>query len=326
MASDDGTMRGLWVAAGGARLRNDIPRPVPPPGWALVAVTTAGICGTDLQIIHGYAGFEGVLGHEFVGHVVEGSPSWLGRRVVGEINIGCGHCTRCLASGGGHCESRRVLGIRDLGGAFAEFLMLPEQNLHAVPDSVTDAEAAFVEPLAAALRISEQVRISPESRLLVVGDGRLGQLAARALHAAGHHVEVAGHHPAKLQRLRHLGIALSERGSNDYDLAIECTGSPTGFDAALAALRPRGTLVLKSTSVAPLQINSTDIVVNEIEVVGSRCGPYAPALRALEDRTVRVADLVDATYSLRDAEAAIERATEPGVIKVQIARKSLQNP
>jgi len=326
MASDVSIMKGLWVEGGHARLRDDIPRPVPPPGWVLVEVTTAGICGTDLQILHGYADYVGVLGHEFVGRVAEGSPDWLGRRVVGEINIGCGHCARCIASGGGHCESRRVLGIRDLGGAFAEFLVLPEQNLHLVPDAVTDAEAAFVEPLAAALRISEQVEITPGARLLVVGDGRLGQLAARALHAAGHNVEVVGRHAAKLERLRRMGIAISERGASDYDLAVECTGSPTGFDAALAALRPRGTLVLKSTCAAPLEINSTDIVVNEINVVGSRCGPYAPALQALANRTVAVADLVDATYPLHEAERAMEKATEGGVIKVQIATQSLPNP
>ena len=169
------TMMGLWVEDGRPRLRDDIPRPVAPAGWALVAITTAGICGTDLQILRGYAGFTGVLGHEFVGRVVDGSPQWLDRRVVGEINVGCGRCTRCLASDGGHCASRQVLGIRDLNGAFAEFLVLPERNLHAIPDSVTDEEASFVEPLAAALRIAEQVEITASARLLVVGDGRLGQ-------------------------------------------------------------------------------------------------------------------------------------------------------
>ena len=319
-------MMGLWVEDGRPRLRDDIPRPVAPAGWALVAITTAGICGTDLQILRGYAGFTGVLGHEFVGRVVDGSPQWLDRRVVGEINVGCGRCTRCLASDGGHCASRQVLGIRDLNGAFAEFLVLPERNLHAIPDSVTDEEASFVEPLAAALRIAEQVEITASARLLVVGDGRLGQLAARALHAAGHHVEVAGHHASKLERLQRLGITLSSRGACDYDLAIECTGSPTGFAAALEALRPKGTLVLKSTYAAPLHLNSSGIVVNEIQVVGSRCGPFATALQALADRTVPVADLVDATYPLKEAKRALKKAVEPGVIKVQIVQKSLQNP
>ena len=305
-----------------AHLRHDIPTPAPPPGWALIAVTTAGLCGTDLQIMRGYAGFKGVLGHEFVGRVVEGSPRWLNRRVVGEINVGCGQCARCSAAGGSHCERRRVLGIRDLGGALAEFIVLPEQNLHAVPDSVSDAEATFVEPLAAALRVSEQVEIAPGSRVLVVGDGRLGQLAARALHAAGHHIEVAGRHAAKLERLQRIGIALSPPGAGDYDLAIECTGSPTGFDDALAALRPRGTLVVKSTSTVPLRINSTDIVVNEINVVGSRCGPYAPALQALARNAVEVADLIDATYPLQEAKQALDKAAEPGVIKVQVTTNS----
>ncbi len=320
------TMTGLWVEDGRVHLRDDIPRPVPPPGWALVAIITAGVCGTDLQILRGYAGFTGVLGHEFVGRVVEGSPEWLDRRVVGEVNIGCGRCDRCLASGGGHCDRRRVLGIRELNGAFAEFLVLPESNLHVVPDSVTDDEAPFVEPLAAVLRIAEQVEIPAGARLLVLGDGRLGQLAARSLHAAGHDVEVAGRHPSKLDRLRRLGIAVVSPGAGAYDLAVECTGSPTGFDAALAALRPEGTLVLKSTCATPLRIDSSDIVVNEIQVVGSRCGPFAPALRALADRSVPVADLVDATYPLEEAEQALEMAVSPDVIKVQIAPKSLQNP
>lgn len=319
-------MKGLWVEDGRVRLRDNTPRPVPPTGWALVAVANAGICGTDLQILRGYADFTGVLGHEFVGRVVEGSPQWLNRRVVGEINVGCGRCDRCLASNAGHCARRRVLGIRGLNGAFAEFLVLPEHNLHAVPDCVTDEEASFVEPLAAALRIVEQVEIPANARLLVIGDGRLGQLAARALHAAGHHVEVAGRHAAKLDRLQQFGIALKSPDALDYDVAIECTGSPTGFAAALEFLRPQGTLVLKSTYAAPLQINSPDLVVNEIKVVGSRCGPFAPAIHALAKRTVAVADLVDATYSLDEAEQAVEKAAEPGVIKVQIVPKSLSNP
>lgn len=292
----------------------------------MVAVTNAGVCGTDIQILRGYADFTGVLGHEFVGRVVKGSPQWLNRRVVGEINVGCARCDRCLASNPGHCASRRVLGIRDLNGAFAEFLVLPEHNLHAVPDCVTDEEACFVEPLAAALRVVEQVKISANARLLVIGDGRLGQLAARALHAAGHNVEVAGRHTAKLGRLQQFGIAPRPRNAGDYDVAIECTGSPTGFAAALEALRPEGTLVLKSTYAAALQIKSTDLVVNEIKVVGSRCGPFAPAMHALAERTVAVADLIDATYPLEKAEQAMEKAVEPGVIKVQIVPKSLSNP
>ena len=326
MAGDISTMKGLWVEGGHAWLRDDIPRPVPPPGWALVAITNAGVCGTDLQLVDGYADFSGVLGHEFVGRVVDGSPRWRDRRVVGEINVGCGECALCLTCGEGHCRSRRVLGIRDLGGAFAEFLILPERNLHSVPDEVTDQEASFVEPLAAALRVTEQVEIPAGARLLVLGDGRLGQLVARALHAAGHHVEVAGRHAAKLERLQRLGIAGSPEGSGGYDLAIECTGNPTGFAAAVEALRPRGTLVLKSTHAAPALLDSSDIVVNEIQVVGSRCGPFAPALRELANRAVSVADLIDATYPLEQAERAIERAREGGVIKVQIAPKSLQDP
>ncbi len=313
-------MKGLWVADGCVRLRDDLARPEPPPGWALVAVATAGVCGTDLQITRGYAGFAGVLGHEFVGRVAQGSPQWLGRRVVGEINVGCNRCRRCAASGANHCERRRVLGIRDLDGAFAEFLVLPEQNLHPVPDSVTDTQAAFVEPLAAALRVTEQMEIADDARVLVVGDGRLGQLAARALHANGYHVDVVGRHAAKLERLRRLGISIEKQDGGGYDVAIECTGNPAGFATALAGLRPQGTLVLKSTYDAPVRMHPADIVVNEIQVVGSRCGPFAPALQALANGSVVVDDLVDDTYPLDESERAIQRASEPDVIKVQIER------
>ena len=311
-------MRGVWVEGGRVTLRDDLPVPSPPAGWALVAVECAGVCGTDLQILDGYADFTGILGHEFAGRVVVGSPQWQGRRVVGEINVGCGHCTRCAADEPTHCADRRVLGIRGLNGALAEFVVLPERNLHCIPADLSSEDASFAEPLAAAFRVLEQVEIPAASRALVVGAGRLGQLVARALRAGGHAVDALGGKTSKAERLLHCGVRLVDDVAAAYDLAIDCSGSATGFERACAALRPGGTLVLKSTVQSPLAVRTDTLVVNELRVVGSRCGPFAPALEALRGGTVRVDDLVDGRYVLAEAEEALRMAAAPGVIKVLV--------
>ncbi len=323
MAADLSTMRGLWVENGNAVVRDDIRRPTPKPGWALIEVGLSGVCGTDLQILDGYAEFTGILGHEFVGRVIEGSEPWLGQRVVGEINIGCGECDQCQRNSR-HCPRRGALGIRELNGSFAEYLVLPERNLHRVPASVSDADAVFVEPLAAAFHVADHV--PQAAAVLVVGDGRLGQLTARALHSAGRAVSVVGRHPSKLARLESLGIEAGGAARGTFDVAVECSGNPSGFATACAALRPEGTLVLKSTFPPPSEIDASILVVNEITTVGSRCGPFEPALEALSRGAIEVADLVDARFALADANQALAQARRPGIIKVLVDSKSLPMP
>lgn len=312
-------MKGLWLDRDGFRLRDDLDRPEPRPGEALVRVVRAGICNTDLELIRGYYPYNGILGHEFVGVVEEGPETLRGRRVCGEINAVCGACRACRSGRPTHCEDRTVLGIVDRDGAFAEYLALPAENLHPVPDVVSTDAATFTEPLAAALEIREQVRVRPADRVLVVGDGKLGQLIARSLAPTGCDLDVVGRHERKLDLLRNHGIdtvaadSLEERA---YDLAVECTGNDAGFETARRALRPRGTLVMKSTYAGRLTIDAAAVVVDELTLVGSRCGPFPPALALLARSAVEVEDLVDARYPLDEAEAAIQHATRPGVLKV----------
>lgn len=339
------TMRALWLENGVARLRDDVPVPEPPSGDALVRVTLAGICHTDLELIRGYYPYTGVLGHEFVGVVeaveavapadlkdlVPRTPELVGRRVVGEINAVCGDCRHCRAGRSTHCERRTVLGIVDRNGAFAEYLTLPLVNLHPVPDGLPDEAAVFTEPLAAALEILEQVSVRPEDRVLVVGDGKLGQLVARVLGRIGCELLVLGRHERKLALLEEAGIAAAKAPNSrataastqsagikagSFDLAVECTGNPSGFAVARHALRPRGTLVLKSTYAGALELDISSIVVDEITLVGSRCGPFPPALKLLEEGRVEVEPLVDARYSLAEAEEALEHAERAGTLKV----------
>lgn len=330
-------MIGVRVQGGSARVRDDLPRPARGARGVLVRVRLAGICGTDLELLRGYAGFSGTPGHEFVGVVDEGPAHWLDARVVSEINIGCDAraepdpCRPCAAGRPAHCDRRDVLGIRGRDGAFAELVAVPVANLHRVPDGVSDEAAVFVEPLAAALRVMEQVRPAAGTPALVVGDGRLGQLVARVLALEGCEVTVVGRHRGKLERLsgregewrdRIRGVHAPEGrekaalAPRSFELAVECSGSPTGFAAARRALRPLGTLVLKSTHAAPLTHDVSALVLDELTVIGSRCGPFAPALRLLEEGTLDLASLIDGRFPLREAVAALERAGEPGVLKV----------
>jgi threonine dehydrogenase-like Zn-dependent dehydrogenase len=300
-------MRALWLEDRQLRLRGDLPRPER-EGEVLVRVLLAGICSTDIELTRGYYPFTGVPGHEFVG-VVDG------KRVVGEINASCGSCEACRAGRRTHCEKRSVLGIINRNGAFAEYLTLPSENLHVVPDEITDEEAVFTEPLAAALEIQEQVRITPDDRVLVVGNGKLGRLIAQTLALTGCKLTVIGRSQwgaAALSGAAPVGTPAPHRA---FDVAVECTGNPEGFAIARSALRPRGTLVMKSTYAGNLNVNMSSLVVDEITLIGSRCGPFAPALRLLAERKVDVRPLIHATYPLDDALTAFEYAQRPGVLK-----------
>jgi len=300
------------------------PDPEPTSGEALVRVTLAGICNTDLELIKGYMGFRGVLGHEFVG-TVEASPDpvLLGQRVVGEINAYCGECPTCLAGRPSHCPHRTTLGISGRDGAFADFLTLPAHLLHVVPETVSDRSAVFTEPLAAALQIPEQVALRPTDRVVVLGDGKLGLLVAQVLALTGCHLVAVGRHDSKLDILRRRGIAVRLAGetlsAGEADIVVECTGSSGGFAAARRLLRPRGTLVLKSTYHGQTSVDLSSLVVDEIAVVGSRCGPFAPALRLLAAGLVDVESFVDAVYPLDEGLAAFERATTRGTLKVLLS-------
>lgn len=293
--------------------------PAAGPGMAVVRVNLAGICNTDLELVRGYMGFRGVLGHELVGTVVEGPDQWRGRRVAGEINFACGECPACAAGLARHCPRRRVMGILDADGAFAEYVAVPIANLHAVPAALDDETAVFTEPLAAAFEIVEQLGDVAGCTAVVLGDGKLGLLAAQVLQCAGAQVLAVGRHRAKLDVLarRDIATALADDWNGAAaDLVVEATGSAAGFARAVAATRPRGRLVLKSTVAGAVEADLAPLVINEIQVIGSRCGPFAPALRALAAGAVDVRSLVSDRFALDDGVAAFARAREPGVLKV----------
>ncbi|HIC88461.1 MAG TPA: alcohol dehydrogenase [Anaerolineae bacterium] len=320
-------MRALFLDADGhVQLRNDYPVPQSPSGdalEALIRVRVASICNTDLELIRGYkGGFQGVLGHEFVGEVVAApDPDLLAQRVVGEINVSCGRCETCLAGRPRHCPHRTVLGILGRDGAFADYLTLPVANLLSVPDDVPDRQAVFTEPLAAALEILEQVHIRPTDRVVVLGDGKLGLLVAQVLALTTGDLTVIGKHHRKLAILEQRGIRTQlarerEPFGGKADVVIECTGSPSGFVAALDIVRPMGTLVLKSTYADRITFDLSRLVADEVTVIGSRCGPFRPALRLLAEGRVDVEALIDAEYALDDGLAALEHAAGPGTLKV----------
>lgn len=294
------------------------PIPTCRPGEVRVRVLKAGLCETDLQLVRGYMGFRGVLGHEFVG--VAESGALAGQRVVGEINCACGNCAYCQRGLQSHCPHRSVLGILGHDGAFAEYVCVPEQNLHRVPDEVTDDQAVFTEPLAAAFQILEQIPLQPPQRVVVLGDGRLGNLCAQVIQQSGCRLTVVGKHDSKLSLLARLGIETARAESFEHqrqaDIVVDCTGSPNGFETALKLLKPRGTLVLKTTVAGTQTFSLAPLVIDEITVVGSRCGPFAPALTALRDRQIQVEPLIEATYALADAVAAFERATTRPTLKL----------
>lgn len=330
-------MRALVHKGKGLTLDTNYPAPELKHGEALIRVSLAGICNTDLEIIRGYMDFQGIIGHEFVGTVekIAHQPgasiplSLVGKRVVGEINAACrrNDCWYCQRGIYTQCPERTTLGIVERNGAFAEYLTLPVENLHVVPDNVSDEEAVFVEPLAANFEIFEQVHIRPTDRVAVLGDGKMGQLAARVLALAGCEVTLIGKHPEKLLLVENLGInvrlfediaALTQASRRQIDLVVECTGSPQGLEIALQLLRPRGVLVLKSTVSEKSLVHLSPIVIDEIQVLGSRCGPFAPALRALSKKTIDVHPLISGRYSLDNALIAFDYASQSGVLKVLI--------
>ncbi len=300
----------------------DLPVPEPQAGEALLRIRLAGICGTDLHISRGYADFHGILGHEFVADVMAApEPQWLGRRVVGEINLPCGTCAWCQAGLPRHCAARRVLGIRGKDGCLAEFITLPLANLHAVPDTVPDAFAVFTEPLAAALAILEQVHICPSSRVLVIGDGKLGLLIAQVLRLVGCDLHLVGRQPRNLDLIGARGVKVYPAdgfAQAGFDVVIEVTGNPSGWQTALQAVRPRGTIVLKSTYPGRGAENPTALVVPEVTVVGSRCGPFAPALRLLARRLINPKKLISRVYPLAQAREALAYAGQRGVLKILV--------
>ncbi len=298
----------------------DMPVPQPQRGEALIRVLAAGICKTDIEITKGYMNFNGVPGHEFVG-IVEKSPSehWVGKRVVGEINCPCGACTYCQLEMPRHCPNRTVLGIQNRAGAFAEFLTLPEENLHPVPNSIRDDVAVFTEPLAAAFRILEQTQITEEHRVLVLGDGKLAQLIGQVLWLKTKRLFCVGKHPWKLDLFRQMGIpAVSNEDSVEpgADIVVEATGSKEGLARALELVRPEGTIVLKTTLAGAQEVVLSLPVIHEVRIIGSRCGPFRPALEALAVGIVEVRPLITEIYVIENGLEAFRRAESPDAMKI----------
>ena len=296
--------------------------PVRPPQFALIRTQVAGICNTDLELQRGYYDFSGTPGHEFVGQVVEADTHELiGKRVVGEINIACGHCDFCAIGLGRHCAQRRVLGIVKHAGALAEYFVLPEANLHVLPPEIPSEQAVFLEPLAAACEILDQVQIPPGEHAAVLGDGKLGLLVAQVLNVHGCQVTLYGRHENKLALVRKSGveaITAELRPHALYQLVVDCTGSARGLQDAVAMARPRGTVVMKSTVHGNVPIDTAPVIVNELTLVGSRCGRFEPAIELLRSGRVDVFGYVSAEFPLREAPAAFAEAARRGVLKVLV--------
>lgn len=310
---------GLWLGDRILTLRRDLPEPIAGPDEALVRPLLRGICSTDHQLVDGLYAFTGVPGHEFVGVVETGPPELIGQTVVAEVNIPCGHCELCGRGLAKHCSHRQAIGIHGRHGAFAERLAVPTANLHLVPGGVSPEQAVFTEPLAAALEIQEQIAFSPADHVLVVGDGKLGQLIGQSLAPTGCRLTVLGRHPSKLAPLARLGITTLTAPPSapaGFDVVIECTGSGTGFALARQAVRPRGTIVLKSTYRGTLEVDLSSIVVDEVRFLGSRCGPFDRALALLAAGTLDLAYLIDSVYPLEEGPAAFRRSRERGALKV----------
>lgn len=310
-------MQALWLENQQLSYRTDLDIPEPQDDEALVKVRLAGICTTDLQLIQGYYPFTGILGHEFVGEIIKAPTAQerVGERVVGEINQTCGHCRECLAERHTHCVNRRVLGIINHHGAFADYLVLPIKNLHSVPESISDENAVFVEPLAAALHIQQQINIQSSDKVLIIGAGKLGQLIAHTLALTGCDLTVVARYATQRALLSPIPC-LAQIPDTAFDVVIEATGSPDGLHSALSAVRPCGTIILKSTFAASAKLNLSSLVVNEIQLLGSRCGKFAPALQLLAQGLVQPHRLISQQYALRDGLIAMQHAANQGMMKV----------
>ena len=313
-------MRAL-ILRSGLEYCEKYPTPTPADGEAVVRVIQAGICATDLQLVQGYMGFQGVLGHEFVGIVDEAPhhPDLVGKRVVGEINAACRVCPVCQAGRPTHCPHRTTLGIDRRDGAFADYLALPPENLYPLPDEITNDQAVFTEPLAAACQILKQVPIHEEDRVLVIGDGKLGLLCAQVLQRAGCRLTVLGRYPEKLQTLAARGIHTNQDSASlspGFDIVVEATGTADGFKLACKYVRPRGTIVLKSTYHGQTAVDMTTLVVHEITVIGSRCGPFPTAIALLRDNAIDVQSLIHKRFPIEQGTDAFEHAATKGVLKV----------
>lgn len=305
------------------KLVSDYQKPTPKKGEALIKVTMAGICNTDFEITKGYMGYKGVLGHEFVGIVEEindENKSLLNKRVVGEINCGCGNCTWCYQGLERHCPNRQTLGIWQKDGCFSEYLTMPLENLLEVPKNVPDEQAVFVEPLAAGLEILEQLHIQPIQKVIILGDGKLGLTTALALNASNIEVLLVGKHQNKLDIAKAQGVNVKLLSDleikKEWDFVVEATGSISGFEIALNLTKPRGTLVLKSTVAASKEFNLAPIVIDEIKVQGSRCGQFAPALKLLSSGKIDFSPLISGIYPVDKALEAFEKNTQKGTLKV----------
>jgi len=298
-------------------------RPLPriPRGFARIRVLAAGICSTDLELQRGYYGFAGTPGHEFVGEVEAAEDSvWIGKRVGGEINLACGECEWCARDLGRHCPSRTVLGIVKHPGAHAEFLTLPLRNLHPIPDSISDEQAVFIEPVAAACEILDQVRVPAGSKIAVLGDGKLGLLVAQVLRARGARVHLYGRHRDKMRLVEGDGLTTEISGKSlperAWPMVVEASGSADGLRAAIGMCEPRGTVIMKSTVHGLVKIDTAPAIVNEVTLVGSRCGRFGPAIRMLASGRVRVDPLISEQLPLERGQEAYKQAAAKGVLKV----------
>ncbi|MCE1245515.1 MAG: alcohol dehydrogenase catalytic domain-containing protein [Firmicutes bacterium] len=300
-----------------------VPMPVRKKGEALIKVTLSGICRTDIEITRGYMHYHGIPGHEFVGVVEESdNQNLVGKRVTGDINCACGHCSMCRMGRHKHCYNRTTLGIFGRNGTFAEYIVLPDKNLYVIPDNLSDEEAVFVEPLAAAYEIPQSIHIHPVNRILVIGAGKLGALIAQVLKKTSCHMDVLAKYDYQAEFLRDCGIKTTPPDKLPegelYDYAVECSGVPACFDLASAHIHPRGTLIMKSTYHDNIEVNISALVVNEIRMIGSRCGPFEPALRSLADGSVKVKPLIAETFSIDDGLIAFDHAVKGARGKVLI--------
>lgn len=320
-------MRAAVFRDGKLELVQDYPVPIPASGEALIKVLSAGICATDLEIFKGYMSFGGVAGHEFIGQVVRTSQANLAdRRVVGQINCVCGQCDMCSSGLSNHCRDRTVLGIAGRDGAFAEYLVLPQENLHVIDDKLTDSQAVFVEPLAAAGQIIKQVSIDKRWKIAVLGDGQLGLLACQVLAKENTAVMLVGKHRHKLLVADKKGIRVSLVneivGRNDYDLVVDCTGSDSGLKLAVKMVRPRGTIILKTTIARPIECDLSPLVINEVRLIGSRCGTFGEAIEALSSGQVDISGLISRSFPLERIDEALKFAAQPESIKVLLRMNS----